>query len=217
MSGVMLDLMPLAIRHKAQAGQRLRRLIAIGVITLGLLVTFSTHSQLRRDRLEEALIVSESRAAQALQLERQAEDLSVVRTEIEAAMNAYDRVALPIRMDRMMGHIVASLPPSATLEHLLLEYEDDRNRNRREQDGDEVERRIVGGISGFAASDDDVARLVQRLDQHEPFEDVRLEFTRSRDVRGTNAREFQMTFTVNLEGSWEIKEPDLAIAEGISP
>lgn len=91
MSGVMLDLMPVAIRRRAQAGQRLRRLIAIGVITSGLLITFATHSQLRRDRLEESLLVSESRAAQALQLERQAADLGVVRKEIEDAMQAYDR------------------------------------------------------------------------------------------------------------------------------
>ncbi|MAT81515.1 MAG: hypothetical protein CMJ29_07710 [Phycisphaerae bacterium] len=216
MSGVMLDLMPVAIRRRAQAGQRLRRLIAIGVITSGLLIAFATHSQLRRDRLEESLLVSESRAAQALQLERQAADLGVVRKEIEDAMQAYDRVALPMRMDRMMGRIVAALPPSATLEHMMLEYEDDRGRQGDRKDVD-VDRRIVGGISGFAASDDDVARLVMKLEQDEPFEDVRLEFTRSREVRGTTAREFQMTFTVDLEGSWEIRESNLAAVEGEMP
>ena len=136
MSGVMLDLMPVAIRRRAQAGQRLRRLIAIGVITSGLLIAFATHSQLRRDRLEESLLVSESRAAQALQLERQAADLGVVRKEIEDAMQAYDRVALPMRMDRMMGRIVAALPPSATLEHMMLEYEDDRGRQGDRKDVD---------------------------------------------------------------------------------
>lgn len=217
MSGVMIDLMPVAIRRRAQAGQRMRRLIATGIITLSLLVTFATHSQLRRDRLEEAMIVSESRAAQALQLERQAEHLGVVRTEIEAAMHAYDRVALPMRMDKLMGRIVTALPASATLEHLLLEYEDDRKQHRGEQAEGPVSRRIVGGISGFAVSDDDVARLVQRLERDEPFEDVRLEFTRSREVRGVASREFQMTFAIDLHGTWEIRERDLLVAEEVRP
>ncbi|MEE2907101.1 MAG: PilN domain-containing protein [Planctomycetota bacterium] len=217
MSGLMIDLMPVAIRRRAQAGQRLRRLIAIGVVTLGLIVAFATHSQLRRDRLEEQMLVSESRAAQALQLERQAEHLSVVRTEIEAAMRAYDRVALPMRMDKLMGRIVTALPASATLEHLLLEYEDDRKQHRGEQPEDPLTRRIVGGINGFAASDDDVARLVQRLEQDEPFEDVRLEFTRSREVRGVAAREFQMTFAIDLQGTWEIRERGLLASEEVRP
>ena len=56
-----------------------------------------------------------------------------------------------------------------------------------------------------------------KLEQDEPFEDVRLEFTRSREVRGTTAREFQMTFTVDLEGSWEIRESNLAAVEGEMP
>lgn len=217
MSGVMIDLMPVGIRRRAQAGQRLRRLIAAGIVMLGLLITFATHSQLRRDRLEESLIVSESRAAQALQLERQAAELGVVRAEIESAMSAYDRVALPMRMDKLMGRIVSALPASATLEHLLLEYEDDRKQHRTQQADGVITRRIVGGISGFAASDDDVARLVQRLERDEPFDDVRLEFTRSREVRGVAAREFQMTFAVDLHGSWEIRARNLAIAGGDGP
>ena len=82
MSGTMIDLMPDAIRRRAMAGQRLRRLIATGVITMGILVAFATHSQLRSDRLQEAFVVAESRAAQALQLERQAAEMKMVRTEI---------------------------------------------------------------------------------------------------------------------------------------
>ena len=39
----------------------------------------------------------------------------------------------------------------------------------------------------------------------------------SREVRGTTAREFQMTFTVDLEGSWEIRESNLAAVEGEMP
>jgi hypothetical protein len=45
------------------------------------------------------------------------------------------------------------------------------------------------------------------------FEDIRLDYTRSREVRGVSAREFQLTFTVNLEGTWEIHSSSVAIAE----
>lgn len=214
MSGTMIDLMPDAIRRKAMAGQRLRRLIAIGVVTMGLLVAFATHSQLRDDRLQEAFVVAESRAAQALQLERQAADMKLVRTEIESAMDSYDRVAMPIRMDSLMNRIVLALPVSTTLEQLLLEYEDDSGRRSSVSDKTVFARRIVGGISGFAASDDDVAALVQQLTDEEPFEDVRLEFTRSRDIRGVSARAFQLTFTIDLKGSWEVGTSDVASAIG---
>ncbi|MBG83311.1 MAG: hypothetical protein CMJ40_02060 [Phycisphaerae bacterium] len=214
MSGTMIDLMPDAIRRRAMAGQRLRRLIAIGVVTMGILVAFATHSQLRSDRLEEAFLVAESRAAQALQLERQAADMKMVRTEIESAMQSYDRVAMPIRMDSLMNRIVIALPSSTTLEQLLLEYEDDSGRRSKGPGTSSFARRIVGGISGFAASDDDVAALVQKLTEEEPFEDVRLEFTRSRDVRGVSARAFQLTFTIDLKGSWEVGGSDLASVSG---
>ena len=214
MSGTMIDLMPDAIRRKAMAGQRLRRLIAIGVVTMGLLVAFATHSQLRDDRLQGAFVVAESRAAQALQLERQAADMKLVRTEIESAMDSYDRVAMPIRMDSLMNRIVLALPVSTTLEQLLLEYEDDSGRRSSVSDKTAFARRIVGGISGFAASDDDVAALVQQLTDEEPFEDVRLEFTRSRDIRGVSARAFQLTFTIDLKGSWEVGTSDVASAIG---
>jgi hypothetical protein len=214
MSGTMIDLMPEAIRRRAMAGQRLRRLIAIGICTMGILVAFATHSQLRSDRLEEAFIVAESRATQALQLERQADDMSLVRIEIESAMESYDRVAMPIRMDSLMNRIVMALPRSTTLEQLLLEYEDDSGRRTGDLEKGVFARRIIGGISGFAASDDDVAALVQQLTEQDPFEDVRLEFTRSRDVRGVSARAFQLTFTIDLHGSWEVGVSDLASAAG---
>jgi len=212
MSGVMIDLMPADVRRRTLAGQRLRRFIAIGVVTIGTLVAFATHSQLRRDRLDETLVASEARAAQALELERQADEMGVARAEIESYMQAYDRVALPMRMDALMGRIVEALPPSATLEHLLLEYEDARTHQRGQVSDQHPDRRIVGGISGFAVSDDDVAWLVQRLDQDDPFEDVRLDFTRSREIRGVPAREFQLTFAVDLHGLWEIHGPRMTAA-----
>jgi len=213
MSGTMLDLMPEGIRRRTQAGQRLRRFMAIGVIVIGAIIAFATHSQIRSDRLEESLIVARARAAQALKLEREAEDMSVLREEIESYMNAYEKVALPMRMDALMGRIVAALPESATVDHLLLEYEDSRTNHRGRQASMEGPRRIVGGLTGFAISDDDVAGLVQRMEMDVSFEDIRLDYTRSREVRGVPAREFQLTFTVNLEGIWEVHSGSVAVAE----
>jgi len=217
MSGVMIDLMPTDIRRRTQAGQRLRRFCAIGVVTVGTLVAFATHSQIRRDGLDESLIVAQARAAQALKLEREAADMSLVRTEIEAYMQAYDRVALPMRMDTLMGRIVEALPASASLEQLLLEYEDARTHQRGQRGSDSSGRQIVGGMSGFAISDDDVAGLVQRLEKDVSFEDVRLDYTRSREVRGISAREFQLTFMVDLDGSWEVHPAEMAKATEVSP
>lgn len=213
MSGTMLDLMPEGIRRRTRAGQRLRRFMAIGIIVIGAIVSFATHSQIRRDHLEESLVVTRARAAQALKLEREAADMGVLREEIESYMEAYEQVALPMRMDALMERIVAALPESATVDHLLLEYEDSRTNNRGRTSNTEASRRIVGGVTGFAISDDDVAGLVQRMEKDVSFEDIRLDYTRSREVRGIPAREFQLTFTVNLEGTWEIHGPSVVFAE----
>ena len=205
MSGTMIDLMPTAIRRRARAGQRMRRFGGLGVLVLGVIVTFATHSQLRRDRLDEDLVIAQARAAQALNLERQASDMSVVRSELETYLAAYDRVALPMGMDAIIDRIVSALPASGALEQLVLEYED-AFTNRRGRRGDEdAGRQIVGGLTGFAISDDDVAGLVQRLDQDISFEDVRLDYTRSRDIRGVAAREFQLTFLVDLDARWDVR------------
>jgi hypothetical protein len=209
----MLDLMPEGIRRRTQAGQRLRRFMAIGIVAIGAIIAFATHSQIRRDHLEESLVVARARAAQALKLEREAADMGVLREEIESYMVAYEQVALPMRMDALMGRIVAALPESATVDHLLLEYEDSRTNQRGRKSAIDEPRRIVGGVTGFAISDDDVAGLVQRMEKDVSFEDIRLDYTRSREVRGVSAREFQLTFTVNLEGTWEIHTPSVAVAE----
>ena len=47
--------------------------------------------------------------------------MGILREEIESYMVAYEQVALPMRMDALMGRIVAALPESATVAHLLLE------------------------------------------------------------------------------------------------
>lgn len=213
MSGTMLDLMPEGIRRRTQAGQRLRRFMAIGIVAISAIIAFATHSQIRRDHLEESLVVARARAAQALKLEREAADMGVLREEIESYMVAYEQVALPMRMDALMERIVAALPESATVDHLLLEYEDSRTNHRGRKSAMEGPRKIVGGVTGFAISDDDVAGLVQRMEKDVSFEDIRLDYTRSREVRGVSAREFQLTFTVNLEGTWEIHSSSVAIAE----
>ena len=213
MSGTMLDLMPDGIRRRTQAGQRLRRFMAVGIVAIGAIIAFATHSQIRRDHLEESLVVARARAAQALKLEREAADMGILREEIESYMVAYEQVALPMRMDALMGRIVAALPESATVDHLLLEYEDSRTNHRGRKAAMDGPRRIVGGVPGFAISDDDVAGLVQRMEKDVSFEDIRLDYTRSREVRGVSAREFQLTFTVNLEGIWEIHPGSVAVVE----
>ena len=68
MSGTMIDLMPDAIRRKAMAGQRLRRLIAIGVVTMGLLVAFATHLNFAMTGFRRHSSSRSRGPAQALQL-----------------------------------------------------------------------------------------------------------------------------------------------------
>jgi hypothetical protein len=55
-----------------------------------------------------------------------------------------------------------------------------------------------------AASDSDVAALAHGLGLRPPFDLVQLEYSRSREIRGRSAREFSVSFKVDLQGQFKL-------------
>ena len=50
-----------------------------------------------------------------------------------------------------------------------------------------------------------IARLVESLSAREPFEQVNLESSRNREFNGVQAREFRVSFSVNLDEPWTVR------------
>ena len=73
---------------------------------------------------------------------------------------------------------------------------------------------LTGELRGVAATDDDVAEIVARMQAHTLIEHVSLDFSRSRAVRGRGAREFRISFGINLDVPYRVVEASQAVNRG---
>jgi len=198
-----VNLMPDSIRARAEAGQRIRRTIGFCLVIAVLAGGAATWARLRLDHAEAALVRLEAMAGQSLQLETQAAACGTAATDIEDAIASYQKVSLPMPMWSIVSGIVEALPPTGTIESMRFEFDDGRRIGSDDTDG----RALLGSIEGFAASDDDVALLARRLHGQAPFQDVRLEASRSRTVRGHPARGFAILFRIDLDQQYVVRRP----------
>jgi hypothetical protein len=75
----------------------------------------------------------------------------------------------------------------------------------------------VAEISGFAPMDEDIAEYVGRLSDTGFAREVSLDFSRGRYVRDRPAREFRLSFRMDLEATYDVALVDptpLASANG---
>ena len=77
-------------------------------------------------------------------------------------------------------------------------------------------RVLVAEVAGFAASDADIAELVERLSNRAPFAAVNLDFSRTRGLRGRSAREFRLSFKIDLEKPYTFVSAPIAGHEAMS-
>jgi len=89
--------------------------------------------------------------------------------------------------------ITNMLPESMTLEDISLDIV-------QTEDG----KGISGRLAGFAATDEMIASLVSTLQTQAPFGSVSMDYSKSRTVRGMRAREFRVSFLIDLESQWEV-------------
>ena len=108
-----------------------------------------------------------------------------------------------------MRAVAASLPAGALLEKIDLDYanvQGTAKKIRRAGREEPAPRELRGEISGIAANESDVGKLVDGLAALTPMSHVSLESSRSREFRGKNAREFRIHFKVDLDRRWKLPE-----------
>lgn len=190
---------------RTRAGRRTRRILGTCVaLVAGMLLT-ATHARLQ---LEQARTINETttiRADRALGLEKSLADIDARMSDVHSFMDEYREVAIPLDATRLIATLTRSLPPSITLVELELNYDDGTN-SRRHVEGDERgPRRMVGEIAGIASSDADIATLVQLIASRDPFTEVNLDYSRSRTVRNLPARDFRLSFIVDMDHAFEVE------------
>ncbi|MHC4082210.1 MAG: PilN domain-containing protein [Planctomycetota bacterium] len=208
-----IDLLPDAIRARSQAGVVAGRYVAamlIGVVLLGLT---ATHSRLMLDLARERLRVAEEQANIVLAAEAKAAQLRRSLNETRDYIRRYEKIALPVEVSRVVATIINELPASATIDRVDLQAgARQRNRSTRSRGtvrpDEPLPRVLMGDISGFAATDQDVAEIVANLEGLRLFEQVSLDFSRTRVVRERNAREFRISIRADLDVRYDVEDSD---------
>lgn len=216
-----VNLLPDALRARSQAGLVAGRYVVALLIAVILVGLTATHSRLILDLSRQRVRVAEDQADLVLAAEANTIRLRARLTELSEFIDEYEQIALPIEVSRVIATIVNQLPPSVAVERVDM-YAGVRRSNRsvreRTDAGDEQRARILTGeLSGFAASDQDVAETVAHLEALPIFQEVSLDFSRTRTVRAVNAREFRISFFVDLNVNYDIEEletPRVAVGMG---
>jgi hypothetical protein len=198
MSQHSINLITPEIIQRTRAGIRTGRFILAGFMLTVCMVLTATHSRLRLDGIVEEHSVTSAQAELALDLDQAADVLQAEHDRIQTFMEDYHSVALPLDITRVIATLVESLPESVTIVNFDLEYAD------AEDSQNASTRHLFGSIGGVAASDSDVAALAHGLGLRPPFDLVQLEYSRSREIRGRSAREFSVSFKVDLQGQFKL-------------
>ncbi|MCI0364877.1 MAG: PilN domain-containing protein [Phycisphaerales bacterium] len=212
-----IDLLPESIRVRSQAGLRMSRFIIASATALGLLTIAATHSSFMLIGAQDELFQAATLAEPVFATEARASELKALLQRTNEYVELYDRLALPINVSAVIATVVNCLPESAALDQFDLDagarVVGRTPRARGLDTRDEPPRRILSGeISGFAATDQQIAELVGRLQSTPPFRDVTLDFSRTRDIHGRDAREFRLSFKIDLDVPYQVSYLDAASA-----
>jgi hypothetical protein len=212
-----IDLLPDAIRARTQAGLRTGRYITAIVLAVILLALATTHTRLGLQRARLEFAAAREQADLVLSTEAKAAELSRTIEDLEGYMRRYERIALPLDVSAVLATLINQLPEGMTLDRIDLDAGARRvtrtPRGKSERNKEETPSRILTAeISGFAPDDAAIAEFVTGLEQIEPFGDISLDFSRTRAVRGIMAREFRLSFRIELDVPYEIVDASVADA-----
>ena len=205
-----IDLLPDAIRARSQAGIVAGRYIVSLIIAVVLIGLAATHSRLMLDLARQRLRVAEEQADIVLSAEATATNLRETLDATSEYIRRYELIAMPVEISRVVATLVNLLPESTTLDRIDIKAGTPNAgrsaRGRARKGAGPARRSLTGELSGFALSDLQVAELVARIEDIGLFDQVSLDFSRSRTVRGVQARGFRISVRADLDVKFEVTD-----------
>jgi hypothetical protein len=198
-----MNLLPERYVERSLNSARSSRVAIVIIATLVVVVAVATHSRLAKNAAVERLVISQSKANSALKLEVDATSLQIRKTKLAHFIERYDNSTNVFPMGGLVATISNLIPESMTLEELTLDIVQTENG-----------KGISGRLSGFATSDDLIAGVVSSLQNHAPFGSVRMDFSRSRTIRGLRARGFRISFLIELDQTWKMSQLTVSVFTG---
>ncbi len=205
-----IDLLPDVIRARSQAGIVAGRYVVSLLIAVVLIGLAATHSRLMLDLARQRLQVAEEQADIVLSAEATATHLRETLDATNEYIRRYQLIALPVEISRVVATLVNVLPESATLDRIEIKAGTPNAgrsaRGRARKGAGRARRSLRGELSGFALTDLQVAELVSRIEDIGFFDQVSLDFSRSRTVRGVKARGFRISVRADLDVKFEVTD-----------
>ncbi len=208
-----IDLLPDSIRARSQAGIVAGRYVVALLIAVVLLGLAATHSRLMLDLARQRLRVAEEQADIVLSAEAKADQIRQMVDDKRNFISRYALIAMPLEISRVLATLINALPETVTLDRIDLHAgavrsgRSARGRRGAETDGP-VPRALTGELSGLALTDQEVAEFVKSLIDIGLFQQVSLDFSRSRTVRGKMARGFRISFHTDLDARFDVLDLD---------
>lgn len=209
-----MNLIPQCVRDRV-SGRRISRRVQFAALAIGAVaVGFAAAARTIDARSSAQLAAARDSSGPVIALEQELASLRAEQAAIAAQLETQRSLAVAIPASAVVRAVAASLPSGALLEKIDLDYanvQGTAKKIRRAGRDDPSPRELRGEISGIAANESDVGRLVDGLAALAPMSQVSLESSRSREFRGRNAREFRIHFKVDLDRRWKL--PEVAGAE----
>ncbi|MDP6541796.1 MAG: hypothetical protein QGF07_03330 [Phycisphaerales bacterium] len=189
-----MNLLPEKYIQRSKNRVRSSRVAIIVIVTLGAIVAIATHSRIAINSATEQLVIAQARANGAMEVEADATTLEMQKDELDNFVKKYHKTDLPFEIGDIIATITNALPTNITVEELSLDV--------LESDGNRI---ISGHIAGFGSSDESIASVVSDFQTKSPFQNVSMDFSKSRTVRGVRARGFRMSFLIDLSNKWDVR------------
>ena len=187
-----MHLLPEQYVERSRNRARSSRVAIIIICTLCAVVAIATHSRITLNSSGAQLISTQARANAAIELEVDASSLKVQKATLDTFLKRYKNAEIVFPMGSLVATITNMIPETMTLEELSLDVIEMQGKSG-----------ISGQLAGFALSDEIIANVVSTLQSNHPFSLVRMDFSRSRTIRNTQARGFRISFFIDLDQSWE--------------
>jgi hypothetical protein len=189
-----MNLLPGHYIERSKNRVRSSRVAITIIVTLASVVAVATHSRISVNSATEKLIVAQARANGAIEIEVDATTLELKKEKLKTFVDKYQEIQLPFAVGDIIATITNALPENITVEELSFDV--------LESDG---KRMITGHIAGFGSSDESIASVVSEFQTKPQFENVSMDFSRSRTIRGVRARGFRMSFSIDLLNNWLVR------------
>jgi hypothetical protein len=204
-----IDLLPASIRARSQAGLRAGRFIVASTVLVMIAVMLSVHSMVTLATAQERLFQASVRAEQVFATEAKILEIKAKLKQADQYIVVYERIAAPVPISAVMATVINHLPESVTLDQFDIDAGaraiTKSPRAKGVETKEDIPPRVLHGeVSGFASSDQQIAELVSRLTDVPLFRDVNLDFSRTRDVNKRDAREFRLSFKIDLDAIYAV-------------